>query len=138
MRVSQRLDYTVRGMTALAMRPPGTFVAAGDLADELGLPRRFVEQQFTLLARSGLVECRRGAGGGCALGRPADEITVAEIVRALQRAVIDVPHVTGSAVSRMWADASLVLEQAFSRVTLGDLVESQRHIDAEVAPMYYI
>ena len=55
MRVSKRLDYTVRGLTALARHAPGTHVAAGDIADALGLPRRFVEQQFTALARAGIV-----------------------------------------------------------------------------------
>jgi Rrf2 family protein len=138
MRVSQRLDYTVRALTALAMRPDGEYVAAGDIADALGLPRRFVEQQFTLLARAGIVECRRGAGGGCALGRAAEAVTVADVVRALQRSVIDVPHVTGSAVSLMWSHASAELESALGRVTLAQLAESQRRLDSELAPMYYI
>ena len=138
MRVSRRLDYTVRGLTALAMKEPAEYVAAGDLADDLGLPRRFVEQQFTLLARAGNVDSRRGAGGGCSLARDAADITVADVVRALQRAVIDVPHVTGSAVSEMWAHSSLALESALEKVSLAELAERQRRIDSEAAPMYYI
>jgi len=137
-RVSQRLDYTVRGLAALAQLPFGTYVAAGEVADGLGLPRRFVEQQFTALARADVVDCRRGAGGGCALSRPADEITVAEVVRALQGTALDVPHVTGSAVSEMWAAASVSLELAFEETTLADLAARQRALDAEAAPMYYI
>lgn len=138
MRVSQRLDYTVRGLTALAERAFGAFVAAGDIADELSLPRRFVEQQFTALARAGLVECRRGAGGGCALARPADEITVAQIVRAVQGNVLDVPRVTGSSVSEMWAASAASLELALEDTTLADLADRQRGLDAEASPMYYI
>jgi Rrf2 family protein len=137
-RVSQRLDYSLRGLTALAMQEPGTYVAAGEIANALGLPRRFVEQQFTALARSGIVECRRGAGGGCALLRPAGEITVAEIVRAVQRVVIDVPQVTGSAVSEMWASASGSLELSLEATTLADLAARQRELDARAAAMYYI
>jgi Rrf2 family protein len=137
-RVSQRLDYSLRGLTALAAYEPGTYVAAGEIADALGLPRRFVEQQFTSLARAGIVECRRGAGGGCALLRPASEITVAEIVRAVQRIVIDVPQVTGSAVSEMWASASVSLELALEGTTLADLAARQRELDARAAAMYYI
>ena len=75
MRVSQRLDYALRALVLLAEQPPGEFVASGDLADRLGMPRRFVEQQVTLLAREGIVECRRGASGGCALAREATEVT---------------------------------------------------------------
>lgn len=138
MRVSQRLDYTVRALTSLAARPQGQFVAAGDIADELVLPRRFVEQQFTLLARAGIVECRRGAGGGCALARPAESVTVADVVRALQRAILDVPHVTGSAVSEMWMAASDELEATLSRTTLADLAARQADLDAQAAAMYYI
>jgi Rrf2 family protein len=138
MRVSQRLDYTVRGMTALAARPFGTYVAAGEIADELALPRRFVEQQFTALARAGLVDCRRGAGGGCALARPADEIAVVEIVRAVQGAVLDVPRVTASATSEMWGAAASSLEAALEEVSLADLSRRQKEIDAQSAPMYYI
>lgn len=138
MRVSQRLDYTLRALTELARMAPGTYVASGDIADELGLPRRFVEQQFTSLARAGIVECRRGAGGGCALLRPADEITVGEIVRAVQRRVLDVPHITGSAVSEMWASASASLELALEDTTLADLASRQRELEALSAAMYYI
>jgi Rrf2 family protein len=137
-RVSQRLDYAVRALTALAQQPAGVYVAAGDIADALGLPRRFVEQQFTGLARAGIVDCRRGAGGGCALLRPADEITVGEVVRAVQHLVLDVPHVTGSAVTEMWVAASASLELALHDTTLADLAARQRELDAEVAPMYYI
>jgi len=137
-RVSQRLDYTVRGLTALSQLPTGSYVAAGEIADGLGLPRRFVEQQFTALARSGIVDCRRGAGGGCSLARPADEITVGEVVRALQGSAMDIPHVTGSAVSEMWASASASLELALEDTTLADLAARQRELDAQAAPMYYI
>ena len=138
MRVSQRLDYTVRGLTALAERPFGTYVAAGEIADELALPRRFVEQQFTTLSRAGLVDCRRGAGGGCALARPADEITVAEIVRTVQSTVLDVPKVRGSAVSEMWAASADSLGEILERTTLLDLTRRQKELDAQAAPMYYI
>jgi Rrf2 family protein len=137
-RVSQRLDYSLRGLTALALQEPGAYVAAGEIADDLGLPRRFVEQQFTVLARAGIVECRRGAGGGCALLRPAGEITVAEIVRAVQRIVMDVPQVTGSAVSEMWASASAALELALEGTTLADLAARQRELDVNAAAMYFI
>lgn len=138
MRVSQRLDYTVRALTALAERPYGTYIAAGEIADELSLPRRFLEQQFTLLSRAGIVECRRGSGGGCALARPAAEISVSQVVLAVQGTVIDVPHMTGSSVTEMWSGAADALEKIFDRTTLAELAHRQRDLDAQAAPMYYI
>lgn len=138
MRVSQRLDYALRALTALAAVPEGTYVVAGDLADELGLPRRFLEQQLTALAKRGLVTCQRGSGGGCALGRPAAEITVADAVRALQGDVMDVPRVTGSAVSEMWGDAAQRLESDLQAIDLASLAKRQAVLDAAATPMYYI
>ena len=70
MRVSSRLDYALRALVELAERPVGTRVAAGDVADAIGLPRRFVEQQLTPLSRAALIECRRGPAGVACLPAP--------------------------------------------------------------------
>jgi Rrf2 family protein len=138
MRVSQRLDYALRALTAIASLPDGTTMAAGEVAERLGLPRRFVEQQITLLTKQGLVATQRGARGGCALARPAAEISVAEVVEALQGSVLDVPSVTDSAVSEMWAAAAKSLRDVLGETTLADLAERQREIDSSAIPMYHI
>jgi Rrf2 family protein len=138
MRVTQRLDYALRALVLLAAQPPGTHTAAGQLADDLGLPRRVVEQQISELARAGIVESRRGARGGCALARPADQITVRDVVDALQGVTLDVPHVSGSAVSEMWAGAAKAFSSHLGSVSIADLSVRQRALDAGAAPMYYI
>lgn len=138
MRVSQRLDYTLRALVLLATRPVGEQVAAGDLADRLGLPRRFVEQQFTTLARAGVVTCKRGASGGCALARPPALISVRDVVIALEGDVIDVPHVNGSAAAEVWQHGAAVLGDHLATVDLESLAVRQRELDAQLAPMYYI
>lgn len=138
MRISQRLDYALRALVLLATAEPGRHVAAGDLADRLGMPRRFVEQQVTALARAGVVECRRGASGGCALARPAGDITVREVVEALQGEVLDVPHHNDSASAEMWAGAQAALADFLGSATLEQLAVRQREIDSTKTPMYYI
>lgn len=138
MRVSQRLDYAVRALTALAQEPDGRAVVAGELATRLGLPRRFLEQQITALAKRGLVTCTRGATGGCALARRAEEITVADVVMAVQGDVLDVPKTRDSAVAEMWAEADEALTSSLRGVTIRDLAERQADLDAARAPMYYI
>lgn len=138
MRVPQRLDYALRAIVLLALQPPGEFTAAGDLADKLGLPRRFVEQQVTALARAGIVRCRRGAAGGCALARPAADISVLDVVDAVQGEVLDVPHVTGSAASALWEDAAGRLGDYLAGISLADLAERQRELDGAATPMYWI
>lgn len=137
-RVSQRLDYTLRMLVALARLPVGTTEAAGELALTLGLPRRFGEQQMTGLAKSGIVTSRRGTSGGAALSRPASEITVLDVVEAVQGETLDVPRVSGSATSEMWAEAASALEERLRTITVADLVKRQAALDAEQSPMYFI
>jgi len=138
MRVSQRLDYAMRALVLLATQPPGEHVAAGDLADRLGLPRRFVEQQVTALSRAGIVRCRRGATGGCVLSRQADEITVRDVVEALEGDVLDVPRQAGSATAEVWLAAAGALAETLDAVDLATVARRQRELDADTTPMYYI
>lgn len=138
MRVSQRLDYTLRLLVEFARRPEDTWVAAGELATSLGMPRRFLEQQMTGLSRRGLVECRRGTGGGCRLTRPASDITIREIVVAVQGEVLDVPQATGSASAEFWTGADAALGDYLQDTTLADLALRQTELDAELEPLYYI
>lgn len=138
MRVSQRVDYGLRALVLLAQQPTGARMASGELAEKLGLPRRFVEQQLTELARAQIVTSARGAGGGCALARPAAEISVRDVVVALEGGVLDVPRTTGSAVTEMWSDASERLALILSHRSLSDLAERQAELDAESAGLYYI
>lgn len=138
MRVSQRLDYAMRALVLLASREQGEHVAAGELADALALPRRFVEQQITALAHAGIVECKRGASGGCAIAGDPSEVSVADVVRALHGDVLDVPRQRDAATAEMWESAARALEESLSGVSLGDLAVRQREIDAATHPMYYI
>jgi len=138
MRVSQRIDYTLRLLAALARQPAEEYVAVGELAEALRLPRRFSEQQITELAREGLVECRRGAAGGCRLARPSGSINVAEVVRALQGEILDVPKTAQSATAEMWADLAGEIGRSLSGVTIADLAARQKELDLARSPMYFI
>ncbi len=108
------------------------------LAARLGLPSRFVEQQLTALVPSGIVRSIRGPGGGFSLARPAAEVSMRDVVLALEGDVLDVPRVTGSAVAAAWQHANAVLSEELDKTTLAELAEQQRELDAEHATMYYI
>ncbi len=138
MRVSQRLDYALRALTVLAQGNHRTPVVAGDLAVRLNLPKRFLEQQMTLLARQGIVACQRGAGGGCSLARSPERITVADVVKAVEGDIVDVPHVTESAVSEMWQEVARDIESRLEDVTVADLARRQSEMDTVRQPIYYI
>jgi Rrf2 family protein len=137
-RVSQRLDYVLRALTFLAQRETGGPVPVGDIASALNLPRRFLEQQVNLLAKRGIVTCKRGTGGGCELAGDPGAITVGDIVRAVNGQVLDVPQVKGSAASEMWLEVRERFEESLEDITLADLSQRQDHLDSTAVPMYYI
>ena len=138
MRVSQRLDHAMRFMVALARLPEGESAGAGEVAEAVGIPRRFGEQQATALARAGLVVTRRGSGGGCALARSAAEITALDVFAAIEGDALDIPRVAASATSGLWVDVARTLEERLAATTLEDLAREQAALDDAAEVMYFI
>jgi len=84
MRLSHLADYAVVLMTAAARREPGARLSATELAAETGVPLPTTQKLMGQLAASGLLSSVRGAGGGFALARPATDISLADIVEAVE------------------------------------------------------
>ena len=84
MRLSHLADYAVVLMTAAARRPAGARLSATELANETGVPLPTAQKLMGQLAGCGLLSSARGAGGGFALARPATEISLADIVEAVE------------------------------------------------------
>ena len=84
MRLSHLADYAVVLMTAAARRPAGARLSATELSAETGVPLPTAQKLMGQLAGSGLLTSARGATGGFALAKPAAEITLADIVEAVE------------------------------------------------------
>ena len=84
MRLTHLADYAVVLMTAAARKPASSRLSATELAAETGVPLPTAQKLMGLLAASGLLSSVRGAGGGFALARPAGEISLADIVEAVE------------------------------------------------------
>src|SRR5205085_2362841 len=84
MRLSHLADYAVVLMTAAARRPAGARLSATELSGETGVPLPTTQKLMGLLAACGLLSSVRGAGGGFALSKPANEISLADIVEAVE------------------------------------------------------
>ena len=84
MRLSHLADYAVVLMTAAARRDAGERLSATELAGETGVPLPTAQKLMGQLAGAGLLSSARGAGGGFALSRPATEISLADIVEAVE------------------------------------------------------
>ena len=91
MRLSARADYALRAAIELAAASGGgRHVTADQLAKTQGIPGKFLEAILTQLRRAGLVRSQRGPDGGFWLARPAAEISLADIIRAIDGPLLGV------------------------------------------------
>lgn len=84
MRLSHLADYAVVLMTAAARRDAGDRLSATELSADTGVPLPTTQKLMGQLAAAGLLDSARGAGGGFSLARPATEISLADIVEAVE------------------------------------------------------
>lgn len=149
MRVSTKGRYGLRAMVDLALHAEEGPVPLKEIAERQGLSESYLEQVFAALRRVGLVTAVRGPAGGYALGRPAEEISVGEILRTLEGATAPV-HCVERAVGRprcerapecptreFWRKLRDHIDAFIDRTTLRDLAEQARR-KGETPPMYYI
>jgi len=139
--------YAVRALTELARCEkirPGRPVRLGDIADNRDMPLQFLEQVFATLRRGGVVRSRRGAAGGYTMARPANEITVLEVVATLDgvpspaectQGLCD--KIDGCGASSVWIEAQKALENVLGTTTIADLLAREDDL-RERAPMYHI
>ena len=84
MRLTHLADYAVVMMTAAARRAEGERLSATELSEETGVPLPTAQKLMGKLAASGLLNSVRGAGGGFTLARPGPEISLADIIEAVE------------------------------------------------------
>ncbi|MFV2145368.1 RrF2 family transcriptional regulator [Isoptericola sp. G70] len=130
MRISAKADYAVRASVELAAATDEHPVSAEVLASAQQVPHRFLEAILRDLRREGIVASRRGAGGGYVLARPAAEVSVADVVRAVDGPLVYVRDqrpsdldYSGSAASllHVWVALRANVRAVLSQVTLADL-----------------
>jgi len=90
MRLSARSDYALRAVIELAAATDGGHVTADQLARTQGIPGKFLEAILTQLRRAGLVRSQRGPDGGFWLARPASDISLADVIRAIDGPLVGV------------------------------------------------
>ncbi|MFD5650763.1 RrF2 family transcriptional regulator [Streptomyces sp. NPDC127039] len=130
MRISARADYAVRAVLELAVREDGSPVKAEDVAAGQDIPHKFLEGILGDLRRGGVVESRRGGGGGYRLARGASQITVADVIRAVDGPIVSVRGerptelvYTGTAgpLLPLWVALRANVRRILEGVTIADL-----------------
>ncbi len=82
--LNQATDYAFRALLHLAALPPGSIVSTQELAAREAIPPRFLQKITRPLSKAGLIRSHRGAEGGFALARPAAEISLLDIITAME------------------------------------------------------
>jgi Rrf2 family cysteine metabolism transcriptional repressor len=129
--VTSKSRYAVVAMAELA-RSGERPVPIGTIAERRGMPVQFLEQLFSTLRRAGLLTSHRGVKGGYTLARPADEITVLEVVQALDGKVGE----EGKEAGGIWEEGVEALRAVFSEATIAEI--ARRESEQTGAGMYYI
>ena len=129
-RLSRITDYGIVLMTHLAGCEAGSIHAAREVAEGTRLPLPVVSKILKSLARAGLLTSHRGAKGGFSLARPADAISVPEMIAALDGPISltecashgsTCPQESSCEVREPWQRINAAVQQALDRISLADL-----------------
>ena len=135
MRITAKADYAVRAAVELAAaEPSGRPVKGEALAGNQGIPQNFLENILTELRRAGIVRSRRGADGGYQLARSAEDITVADVLRAVEGPLAAVQGVrpdqlayegAATRLPEVWVALRASLRDVLEHVTIGDIAHGK-------------
>jgi Rrf2 family transcriptional regulator, cysteine metabolism repressor len=145
---STKAEYGIRVMAHLAGRDGSQPISLGSIADAEGLPLAYLEHLVQRLRKADLVESRRGAHGGYTLARPAAEISMAEIVSALEGEIAPIECITADAdgeltctregaapcpTKLLWTRVQGSIVRTLNDMTLDDLVQPLRKAEKAIA-----
>ncbi len=133
MKVSTRGDYASRALLSLALHAETDGpTSVRDIAERTGLPQPYLEQILLALKGAGLVRSKRGVGGGYVLARGASEITLSEIISAVDGPIVagdfGQPHQNGACdhegqcvLLSVWAQVGDTMRSLLGAITLDDI-----------------
>ena len=134
MRTTAKADYAVRAAVELAAVGTGEPVKADQIAEAQSIPLNFLENILAELRRAGIVESRRGAAGGYLLARPPEEISLADVIRAVEGPLANVRGMSpdlleyeGSAekLRDVWVALRSSVRGVLEQVTLADVAKGE-------------
>ena len=134
MRISAKADYAVRAAIELAASPDEKPVRAEQVATAQGIPLNFLENILGELRHAGIVRSQRGPEGGFRLAKPADQVTIADVIRAVEGPLATVrggppeessyPGAAGE-LPRVWIAVRKSLRSVVEHVTVADVARGR-------------
>ena len=130
MRISAKADYAVRAVAELAAADGEKPIKAERVASAQGIPLNFLENILGELRHAGIVRSHRGADGGFRLARPAGEVTVADVIRAVEGPLASVRggppedaryDGAAAALPAVWIAVRANLRRVLEKTTIADI-----------------
>lgn len=132
--ISQKAKYAFKALIHLARQPSGQTTQIDEIARQAGVPRKFLEHILLDLKHRGIIASRRGRTGGYAMIKEPGDVTIGQVLRAIDGPIAplpcisrtayqpcaDCPDETACAVRRMFAGPYATQLQAFEATTLAD------------------
>src|SRR3990167_2199886 len=145
MQISAKGEYAIRAVLDLALQRERGLTPIQEIAARQGIPQRYLEQVLLALKRAGLLGSKRGSTGGYHLTRPADAITVGDVLRAVEgRSAPFSPQRRGGrgggggGAVELWEEVSQAVSGVVDRLTFGELAARARERRSTARPMYHI
>ncbi len=140
MQLSMTGEYAVRTMIHLASSPPGELVQICDISEQWDIPEGFLRKIVAQLSKDGLIRSQRGAGGGIQLSRPADTLTLLDVIEAVEGKLFlnkcliasGTCHLDQScAVHHVWCEAQNSLRAILNQKSLAALASGLRNTSSQ-------
>lgn len=132
MQITRQADYALRAMMYLANADPNQRSATSQIAEDRGIPPSFLAKIISQLSIAGLIHTSRGARGGVTLARPADQISVLEVVEAIDGPIAlnectlnpsSCPFGNDCPIHSIWCDARTELVNRLRNTSFAEFIK---------------
>jgi Rrf2 family iron-sulfur cluster assembly transcriptional regulator len=147
-RLSAKGEYAIKALLDLALHDQEGLQPIQEIAARQGIPQRYLEQVLLQCKRAGLLESRRGSAGGYRLARPSDQVTVGDVLRAVEGTVVGAEQGRRNArpahaecagdLSDLWREIAEAVSAVVDRITLEELRRRAEERRTSASPMYHI
>ena len=139
--ISSKDDYALRALFDLAQQQPGIPIRIAKISERQQIPQKFLELILAELKRGGFVESWRGVNGGYSLARPADRLTIGEVLRFVkgskgnrrnEKPADDNPF------TLLWSQVDARISEILDKTTFGELVRLWQEKQSQTTPDWVI
>lgn len=147
MRMSAKAEYAVRAMTQLASVPAGDLLTTDEIAKSQGIPPQFLVDILAELRADRLVRSQRGRDGGYQLARPAEEISIADVLRCIDGPLASVRDIglgdlpysgPTAALTDVWRALRAAMRSVLEETTLADVASGVLPVDVDRMAQDYL